>query len=151
MKNQNAISMVNNLIETSKDGEKGFLTAAQHAKAPQLKSLLTEYSAECARSVRELQECVTMLGGKAETTGTATAAVHRGWMNLKASVSENDDAAILDECERGEDHAKAQYSKALKAADLSPDVRSLLQRQYEGTLRHHDRIRDLRNRAAQTA
>ncbi len=52
--------------------------------------------------------------------------------------------AVLEEVERGEDHAKAAYKKALKA-DLPSATRSLVQKQYEGVVRNHDRIRDLRN------
>ena len=39
-----AISTINNLIETLKDGEKGFKEAADAVKDPQLKSLFQEYS-----------------------------------------------------------------------------------------------------------
>jgi uncharacterized protein (TIGR02284 family) len=53
-------------------------------------------------------------------------------------------AAVLAEVERGEDHAKAAYSKALKG-DLPSPIRTVLERQREGTVRNHDLIRDLRN------
>ncbi len=148
--NTETLSVLNGLIETTKDGEKGFTEAAKRAHAPHLRSLFTEFATECARGATELQGCVNLLGGSAETSGTLTAALHRGWMTLKTSLTADDDLALLEECERGEDHAKASYSKALKA-ELTPQIRTLLQRQYEGTVRHHDRIRDLRNRAKEAA
>lgn len=139
------IATLNSLIETTRDGEKGFHDAARHAHAPELRNLMSSYAADCARSATELQDCVRSLGGKAETSGTAIGALHRGWINLKASLSNDDDLMLLEECERGEDHAKAEYLKAMKET-LSPNVRTLLLRQSEGTKAHHDRIRDLRNR-----
>jgi uncharacterized protein (TIGR02284 family) len=145
----NVVSTLNDLIETSRNGEQGFRLAAEHAHDPQLKTVLQKYAEECGRAAGELQMCVTQAGGKAEKTGTVAGAVHRSWMNLRTAVTKNDDAAILEECERGEDHAKAIYGKALKDS-LPPDVRALVQRQYEGTLEHHNRIRDLRNRYAHT-
>jgi uncharacterized protein (TIGR02284 family) len=141
---KNACSTLNDLIETSKNGEQGFRLAAEHAHDPQLKSLLQKYADDCARGASELQQCVTQFGGKPEERGTAAGAAHRAWMNLRTAVTKDDDGAILDECERGEDHAKAIYQKALKDG-LPPQVRELVQRQYQGVVEHHDRIRDLRS------
>jgi len=70
--------------------------------------------------------------------------VHRGWVTLKSAVAGRTDLAILEECERGEDVAKATYAKALKAS-LPEDIRLVVQRQYDGVLRNHGQIRDLRD------
>ena len=93
----------------------------------------------------ELQQVVTRLGGKPEDSGTVAGAVHRGWVNLKAAVSSRTDLAILEECERGEDVAKASYTKALKET-LPEEIRVVVQRQYDGVVKNHDQIRDLRDR-----
>lgn len=148
--NNETIDLLNNLIETAKDGEKGFREAAKHAHAVDLRTVFADYSSSCGRSASELQQCVQMLGGKPETSGTVAGALHRGWMNLKTSVTSADDLALLEECERGEDHAKAQYSKAIKR-DVPAEVRAVIEKQYQGALRNHDRIRDLRNRERQAA
>jgi uncharacterized protein (TIGR02284 family) len=58
-----------------------------------------------------------------------------------------DDYAVLAECERGEDVAKKVYEEAL-SEDLPADIKTLVQRQYEGVKTNHDRIRQLRNQAA---
>ena len=65
-------------------------------------------------------------------------------MNLKAAASGRTDLAILEECERGEDVAKARYRKALE--DVPEDIRMVVQLQYDGVVRNHDQIRDLRDR-----
>ncbi len=57
-----------------------------------------------------------------------------------------DDAAVLAECERGEDVAKSSYQKALEK-DLPPDIRAIVQRQYQGVLQHHDTVRSLEKAA----
>ena len=46
--------------------------------------------------------------------------------------------------------AKAAYGDALKEA-LPADIQAVVQRQYEGVVRNHDQIRDLRNRLRATA
>ena len=139
-------SILNNLIETSKDGEKGFRTSADNAKDSELKQLFRKRAEDCARGASELQAIVSRLGEEPERTGSVAGAIHRGWVNIKASVSSDDDVAILEECERGEDVAKASYSKALESDDLSPEARAVVQKQYEGVLRNHDQVRALRDR-----
>ena len=73
-----------------------------------------------------------------------TASLHRGWVNIKSTITGMDEAAVLAECERGEDAAKRAYEAALKK-DLPLDVRSIVERQYQGVKQNHDRVRDLRN------
>jgi uncharacterized protein (TIGR02284 family) len=138
-------SVLNELVETSKDGEKGFRQGAEDAKNPELKALLSRRAADCAAGAAQLQEQVAALGGKPEDHGTAAGAMHRGWVSLKSAVAGRTDLAILEECERGEDVAKARYQDALKE-NLPPQVLALVQIQYEGVVRNHDQIRDLRNR-----
>ena len=81
----------------------------------------------------------------AEEGGSVGGAVHRGWVNLKSAVAGRTDVAILEECERGEDVAKARYGKALEAT-LPEDIRRVVKRQYDGVISNHDQIRDLRDR-----
>ena len=139
-------SILNNLIETSKDGEQGFRTSADNARDPELKQLLRQRAEDCARGAAELQSLVAAMGDEPERTGSVAGAVHRGWVNIKASVTSDDDLAILEEVERGEDVAKASYRDALDNAELSPEARAVVQKQYEGVLRNHDQMRALRDR-----
>ena len=140
----NAISILNDLIETSKDGEKGFRTSAEDTRNGELKSVFVARAQDCAKAAADLQQLVTRLGGNPESGGTLAGAVHRGWVNLKSSVTDRSDLAILEECERGEDVAKARYKKALEA-DLPDDIRDTIQHQYDGAVRNHDQVRDLRD------
>jgi uncharacterized protein (TIGR02284 family) len=139
-------SILNDLIETSKDGEKGFRTSAENAKDPELKQVFLRRADDCARGAQQLQAIVSRLGEDPERTGSVAGAVHRGWVNLKASLTGRDDLAILEECERGEDVAKAAYRKALEQTELPADIREVVQKQYDGVVRNHDQVRALRDR-----
>jgi len=145
-------TLLNELVETSKNGELGFKAAAEDAKNPQLKSVFASRASDCASGAAELQALVSQLGGKPEDSGTVAGAVHRGWLNLKAAVTGRSDLSILEECEKGEDVAKKNYGDALKEP-LPENVRVVVQKQYDGVLKNHDQIRDLRNeyRAAEKA
>ena len=140
--NDDVISTLNNLIETCKDGQNGFQTAAEGVKNSELKTLFSTYSQQRAQFAGELQGEVRRLGGDPEKTGSVAATLHRGWINIKSAVTGEDENAVISECERGEDSAVSNYKDALDA-DLPADVRSTLERQYTQVKEAHDRIRAL--------
>lgn len=144
MNQDDAISTLNDLIETSKDGEYGFRTCAEKAESADLSATLTRRAEECHQAATELQQYVVQLGGEPDTTGSVSGAIHRGWVAVRAALSTYDDHALLEECERGEDLAVASYRKALEKP-LPESLRSVIERQYLGAKRNHDQIRALRD------
>jgi uncharacterized protein (TIGR02284 family) len=141
--NDNVISVLNNLIETCKDGQNGFQTAAEGVKRSDLKTLFGQYSQQRAQFAGELQAEVLRLGGDPEKTGSVAATLHRGWMNIKSAVTGEDENAVLAEAERGEDSAVANYKDALADQNLPADIRSIVERQSAQVKEAHDRIRNL--------
>jgi uncharacterized protein (TIGR02284 family) len=140
------ISTLNGLIETCKDGQDGFKEAAEGVERSDLKSLFYEFSQQRSQFAGELQSLVQSLGGDPENTGSVAAAIHRGWINIKSAVTGKDEAAILNECERGEDSAKNAYKSALEEA-LPANVAETVQTQYVSVQAAHDRIKALRDAA----
>lgn len=149
MTNDELISTLNKLIETSKDGEEGFGTCAEDATGLQLKTLFTTRSQRCATAARELQDLVRSLGGDPETDSSFSATLHRRWIDIKSAVLGKDNEAILNECERGEDMALQSYRAAL-AKDLPEPIRAVVDRQYQGVVQNHDQIKMLRDQAKVT-
>ncbi|KQP23005.1 PA2169 family four-helix-bundle protein [Pseudorhodoferax sp. Leaf267] len=139
-----ALDALDDLLKTARDGEKGFKESAEHTKTSTLAQTFLQRSRECARAAEELAAAITQLGGKVNDGGSATGALHRGWVSLRGSVGALSDLAMLEECERGEDTALARYRKALKQ-DLPADIRAMVQRQLEGAQRNHDQIKQLRD------
>jgi uncharacterized protein (TIGR02284 family) len=140
----NAISCLNNLIETSHDGQEGFKTCADHVQDASLKTTLMAASHRCASGVKDLQAEVRRLGGDPDTTGSVAGTAMRAWINIKSAITGKNDGAILTECERGEDHAVTVYKKALEE-ELSLPTRTLVETQYHGVKENHDKIRSLRD------
>jgi uncharacterized protein (TIGR02284 family) len=142
-----AISTINNLIETLKDGEKGFKEASEAVKDPQLKSLFREYSQQRHRFASELQIQAQTLGeSNPEKSSSTAGAMHRAWINLKSAVTSGDDKAILNECERGEDSAINEYEKAMQDG-LAGTAREVVARQFSEIKSAHDRVKHLRDAA----
>jgi uncharacterized protein (TIGR02284 family) len=143
MATSDIIDTLNDLIETCKDGENGFRECADNVKSESLKTLFNTYARHCAQSAAELQGEVRRLGGDPERTGSVSASLHRGWIDIKSALTGKDDDAVIAECERGEDVAMQSYQKALQA-NLPAEVRALVERQYSGVKEHHDRVRALK-------
>ena len=147
MDNQDVIATLNDLIEISRDGEQGFRTCAEGVRSPNLKALFEAAARRCAEGAAELEAKVRSLGGEPAQGGSIGGSMHRAWTNIKSTITGMSEHAVLAECERGEDAAKAGYEAALQKS-LPADVRTLVERQYQGVKANHDRVRNLRNAAA---
>lgn len=147
MTRDDVISTLNNLIETSRDGQNGFQSAAEGVTNPSLKALFLQYAQQRAVFVSELQSEVRALGGDPQTTGSVAAAMHRGWVNIKAAVTGKNEHNILEECERGEDSAMKNYQEAL-GENLSPNILNVVNRQYQEIVAAHNNVRSLRDRTS---
>ena len=142
MTNDQVISVLNGLIETCKDGEYGFKTAADGLDDVQIKSLFQQYSRQRGEMARELQLEVRRLGGDPDQSGSIAGAAHRGWINIKSVVTRKDDGSIVAEAERGEDSAKRMYEAALNQV-LPAQTAGLLREQSSKVHSAHDRVRSL--------
>ncbi len=142
--NKDVASILNDLIETCKDGEKGFQTAAEKAKDTSLKSLFSKYASQRAGYAQELQSLVSTLGEKPATSGHVSASFHRGWIAIKEAVSKDEDKALIFECEAGEDAAMKNYKEALSKT-LPANVLSVVQKQFAGVQEAHGVIRDMKH------
>ena len=147
MDSKKAISTLNDLIETCRDGQNGFKEAAENVKSPDLKTFLNQIALERAQFVNELQLEVRTLGGDPQKSGSATGAMHRAWIDIKGTLTGKDDHSILSECERGEDSAVEAYKDALKL-DLPSNIRSTIERQFQSIKLVHDRVKQMRDSKA---
>ena len=147
MDTREIIAALNELIETCKDGEYGFRSCAEHARSTPLQTLLNRHADECRQGAAELQALVAQRGGRAEDGGSASGALHRGWVSLKGTLAGHSDVAMLEEVERGEDVAIERYRDVLQRATLPADVLAVVQRQYDGLKHNHLEMRSLRDQA----
>lgn len=150
MDQKSLIKTLNDLIENCKDGEYGFRSTAEHTQTAEVKHIFETRAESCRQAALELQRLVLQLGGDAAERGTVAGAAHRGWVAVKGTLAGYSDLQMLEEAERGEDVALARYREALEE-DLPPDVRSVIERQFDGVKLNHAQVRALRDRARATA
>jgi len=136
------VTTLDDLIKTCKDGENGFRAAAEAVSDSNLRHLFESYAQQRAEFAAELQREVRRLADEPADSGHASAAMHRGWMDVKATLTGRDDPAIIAECERGEDVAVKAFRKALDA-ELPSEIQVLVERQFLEVKDAHDHIRSL--------
>lgn len=142
MERNDLISTLNQLIQTCRDGEEGYKQAAEAVEDPELIQLFNNYSAQRGSFAAELQEEVARLGGDPQESGSMLGAIHRGWISLRDAIATRDEAAVISECERGEDGAVSTY-KEVWGQDLPSDIREVVGRQFTAIQEAHDTIRGM--------
>jgi uncharacterized protein (TIGR02284 family) len=143
---EDAVITLNMLIETCKDGELGFRTAADDTRTAETQRTFLTLAGERAELAAELQREVQRLGGTPAVAGSVSGSLHRGWMNVTAAVTGSDERSIIAAAERGEASAKTTYERALREP-LPAATRTLVERQYDRIRAAHDRFRSLKRAA----
>lgn len=134
---------LNTLIETCRDGARGFQLAADHVGSRDLKEFFTNTALQRERFAAELLPYAQRLGGGQDADGTAAGALHRGWMKVKDAMTNYDEDAVMVEAARGEAAAANTYAAAIMAW-LPPDGRPLIETQYQQILATQSEIEALR-------
>ncbi len=143
MTNEETIRHLNDLIAVAHDGEEGYRNAAAHVSDMHFQTVFAEYAKQRAGFLRELRAEVVRLGGEPNDSGTISAAVHRGWLDLKAAVTGGDAMGVVAACETGEDSAQAAYERVVNL-DLSGETRSLIEKQWHKIQEAHQRLLNLK-------
>lgn len=142
-------ALLNELVVTLKDGQKGYADAMTDVEDTQLKETFKKYAVQRAGFITEIEDQMFKLDLHPDTNegSSVTGTVHRAWIDLKSALTSKDNKAVLNECERGEDYAKKAYETALKAQDLPPTLKSVIEKQYQGVQEAHNTIKSLRDSA----
>jgi uncharacterized protein (TIGR02284 family) len=150
MNENDAVSVIENLIETCKDGQKGYQDAATHVKRSDLKTFFNEQSLERSRFAGELEAELIRLGKPdKKVSGSVGGALRRAWIDTKVSLG-GGDKTILESVEAGEDTAKEAYEKAV-TGDLPENIAQIVRRQAVSVERAHDKVKSLRDAAKAAA
>ena len=132
------------LIETCKDDQEEFLTAAENVKNPELKFLFSEIAMQRLQFAEELQGLAQGFGEKIETRGTFAGAFHRAWMQLKGAITDGDEHAILAACERSEESTLSKYRHMLERQDLPTSIQNIIRQQFVSIRPVQKCVRELR-------
>ena len=141
------VSLLNQLIATTLDGERGFRAAANEISDPLIRSVLDDCAVRCRDSIKELEKHVRDLNAKPALNGSAIGVLHRAWLEATSRFTGHNTVTILRECERGELHAKSRYEDVLKQR-LPEDIREVVKRQYQGIVANQQVLQEHRSASA---
>lgn len=135
----NILDIIENLIQTCRDGEEGYRSAAEHTKNAELRDFFNRQSMERAQFAGELQTLARELGETNPSRSPSMAStLHRAWFGLKQKFG-GGEASLLESVEAGEEDARKAYQEAL-SADLPIAVRAIVERQAERIAVAYDRV-----------
>jgi len=146
--NENAIEVLNDLIQINNDRVEGYKRAIKEADASDvdLKAIFQRMEDESRQYLAELNREVVKLGGEPASGTTVSGKIYRAWMDVKATFTGSDRLAVLENCEFGEDAAQKAYKEALESdEDLSLDLRQLISNQKASLKVSHDTIKRYRD------
>jgi uncharacterized protein (TIGR02284 family) len=135
------------LVETLKDGEHGFASAAEKLRESdrsEWASTLQRLSEQRAGFRREIVEMGHDYGDDVDESGSVAAAVHRGWIALKDALTGDDAGAVLGAAVTGEEHAVSEYDDALDK-DLSDGFRQVVTKQRAAVVAARDEVKALQD------
>lgn len=135
------------LVETLKDGERGFASAAEKLRdsdRPEWATTLENLSKQRADFQAEIVALGHQYGEDVDESGTVAAALHRGWISLRDALTGADPKGVLGAAVTGENHAVSEFEKALKA-DLSSGFREVVSRQHAAVVAARDQVQALQD------
>lgn len=136
------IKALNSLIATTIDSANGFEESARRAQSTGLADQLADLGRDRWAVVSTLQSEVTRMGGRPQQSGSAKAAMHRRWLDLRHAVATSD-RAILDEIDNGETYLHGKYEALLQDSDLSEAARRAVTEAFDTVRRGTDRAHTL--------
>ncbi|MEX2574455.1 MAG: PA2169 family four-helix-bundle protein [Balneolaceae bacterium] len=129
---QERISKYNDLIQIATDGRNGYNNAAENVDDAEMERQFREFAQEREGYIRELQRLVRLLNGEVREEGSASASLHRAWIDVKSAFTSGDREAIVNACITGEKSALKEYESALKDMDITSEARDVIERHYRG-------------------
>lgn len=129
-------AVLNTLIETCKDGERGLLHAAELVSDPILKSFFTDTASQRARFATDLLPHAQRLGGESTADGSPAASLHRRWMDVRSALSGHEDGAVVAEARRGDSVTVLAFKAAVEGV-LPATVRDLVEHEYATVRESH--------------
>ena len=138
-------TILKTLTSTLNDSVNGYREAAENAEGEQFREIFRTNASERERVAGELAGEVRRLGGTPDEDGSVLGKTHQVFLDLKAAVTGRDDKSIINEVERGEDYLKEKFEAALKADDLAPESRAVIERAYQSVRTGHDQISALKH------
>jgi uncharacterized protein (TIGR02284 family) len=133
------LSMLQELIQVNLDSRDGLREAAGNLTHVSVMELFQDIARDRESQAAELSRLVMANGEDPQNTGSALAAAHRVWIDVR-SVLGGGLPAMLSEAERGEAYINMKYEDALQNCTNYPVI-EILQRHYAAVKATYEAVR----------
>jgi len=120
---------INDLLEKNYDAEKGYKKAAEIVDNTKLKQFFKEEAQNRYDFGHQLKGEIQNFGETPDKGGSTKGTMHRTWMDIKSTFTSNDEEAILNEVEKGEQAAVEEYNEVINDTTLPPTTKKILTEQ----------------------
>lgn len=138
---RDAVTILNDLIQSLKDAEIGFSEASKDVREEEYNKLFRDYSKRMGEFASALREQVKKVGGKPSDAGTMTGQVHRTWIHIRSMLNLHHAGPVLLESGKVEESLLHHYEKAVE--ELPADQKETVENQFVELIEIRDRIADL--------
>lgn len=141
--NENVIGVLNDLIKINIDRITGYEKAIKETPDDdtEIKRLFERMADESREYRSQLTEEVRKNGGSPADERTLPGKIYQVWMDIRSTITTNDENTVLALCEFGEDAAQRAYEKALDEKDLPSEIRQRIESQRSALKESHDTIK----------
>jgi len=122
---------LNELLTRAYDAEQGFLVASEEVENQALKDWFKANSDQHCSFGHSIKKLLKDLDVEPDKGSSITGKIHQAFIKLRATLSADQDRAIIAECRRGEEAALKDYEEALQSIGFRSDARKVLEDQAE--------------------
>ncbi len=145
------ITTLNTLTTTLIDSVNGYENSAKDIESEKFREIFRQRADERQQAVELMRNEIRRLGGDPEDSGSTLGHLHQRFEDLKAAITGNDEKAIINEVERGEDYLKEKFETALNGDTLTGESRAVVEQAYQSVKSGHDQIAQLKHSMEATA
>ncbi len=141
--NDSTIDGLQSLCKLCHDSAEGYRTAADQLNASALQQAFRNTADQRVAARDDLAGMLGMSHADVPDSGTALGSIHRWWLDLRSTLSADNEDAVLAEAIRGEETIEDKYESVLKDTGGSPANR-MLQQQLSSVKACRKTLEDLR-------
>ncbi|RAJ18023.1 ferritin-like domain-containing protein [Olleya aquimaris] len=127
--NQDTVNALQELLQKNYDAEAGYKQVMTKTENQHLKNWLQQKALQRNTFATELDHQIRKHNAEPKTDGTLKGDLHRGWINIKSTLSKDTDEALLEECIRGEKASVEEYESQLENFNNNPEIKTIVQSQ----------------------
>jgi len=113
------------------DSTRGYLQAAELMERADFSAAFTEIAARRGEDAKEMSGLIQQEGEHPEEGPSIEGALHRWWIRVRETVSDEELAAVISECVRGEEVLLGSIEKALDGQGVTSAQAEVLRRARE--------------------